>query len=242
MSLSVSKFPLKAARLIRRLAPARWYATTPSPVLAEALGGWATAASDIHDHLGTLFYETVSVRPRLIVELGTRGGVSTRALLAAAEAVDAQVLSVDIEDCSSIELPPRLRGRWSFVRGDDVAFAGDGFEAFCAARGLAPTAGAILIDTSHAYEHTRAEIAAWIPQLARPGVMLFHDTNMGRGWLRQLNGKAEPGGNGSRGVIQAIEEFLGRRYDESTFFADAVGEFAVSHAPWSSGMLALRRL
>ena len=71
--------------------------------------------------------------------------------------------------------------------------------------------------------------------------MLFHDTHMGRGWFRQLNGKAEPGGNASRGVIQAIEEFLGRRYDESTCFTDVVGEFAVSHAPWSSGMLVLRR-
>jgi len=235
------KLAINAARAIRRLVPARWHMSVPNETLAEGLGHWATAASDIHDHLGTLFYEAVSLRPRLIVELGTRGGISTRALLAAADIVDAQVLSVDIEDCTRIDLPARLRRRWTFLRADDVAFAGDAFAEFCAARGLPPIAQVILIDTSHTYDHTRAELAAWIPRLARPGAMLFHDTHMGRGWFRQLDGRAERGGNASRGVIQAIEEFLGRRYDESTSFADAVGEYAVSHAPWSSGMLVLRR-
>jgi cephalosporin hydroxylase len=240
--VQLKNFATKVSRLARRVVPARWFGSAPNPVFAEALGRWTTASSDIRDHLGTLFFEAVAARPRLIVELGTRGGVSTRALLAAAEVTGAHVLSVDIEDCSTIELPARFKPRWTFVQADDLMFSKQPFEAFCAARGLPPHAGVILIDTSHAYEHTRAELECWIPRLSSPGVMLLHDTNMGAGWFRRLDGKAEPGGNSSRGVIQAIEEFLGRRYDESTHFSDATGDFAVSHVPWSSGLLVLRKL
>jgi cephalosporin hydroxylase len=236
------KYNVKLGRVLRRLAPARWHQSLPSPVLREALGQWATSASDMHDHLGTIFREAVAARPRLIVELGTRGGISTRALLAAAELTDAHVLSVDIADCSRIGLPERLRGRWSFVQSEDVAFANKPFAQFCAARGLPASAAVIFIDTSHEYAHTCAEIAAWMPRLTTPGVMLFHDTNMGMGWYRKLNGKVEPGGNRTRGVIHAIEEFLGRRYDERTFFADLVGGYLIHHVPWSSGLLVLWKL
>ncbi len=46
----------------------------------EALFGDRTPpVSDISDHLGDLYFEAVAARPRLIVELGTRGGESTRA-------------------------------------------------------------------------------------------------------------------------------------------------------------------
>ncbi len=238
---SISRIPSKIGRLLRRLVPARWHASTPDPVLAEALGPWASAASDIRDHLGTIFLETVLSRPRLIVELGTRGGVSTRALLAAAEVADAHVLSVDLADCSGVELPQRFRPRWSFVRADDVAFAGKGFADFCTGRGLPARAEAILIDTSHEYDHTRAEIAAWAPRLAAGGALLFHDTNMAA-WFRRLDGRAEPGRDNARGVIRALEEFLGKRFDERTFFVDRAQGYAVWHVPWSSGFTVLRKL
>lgn len=241
-SVRAKHLSVKIGRVLRRWVPMRWHASTPNPALAGALDRWVAASSDIHDHLGTLFYEAVAARPRLMVELGTRGGVSTRALLAAAEVTGAHLLSVDIEDCAAVELPPPLKARWTFIRADDLAFAGKPFAEFCAARNLPPLAEVIFIDTSHEYRHTKAELETWLPRLAPAGVMMFHDTNMGRGWFRTLNGKAEPGGNSTRGVIQAIEEFLGRPYDERTFFTDAVGGYAVRHVPWSSGFLVLRRL
>ena len=40
----------------------------------------------------------------------------------------------------------------------------------------------------------------------------------------------------------AVEEMLGRRYDETTYFADVSDKFVVSHVPWSSGLLVLRKL
>jgi Methyltransferase domain len=162
--------------------------------------------------------------------------------VAAAEATKAHVLFVDIEGCGTIDFPPHLQKRWTFIQADDVNFSMQPFEAFCSARGWPAQAEVILIDTSHEYEHTRAELECWIPRLATLGVMLFHDTNMGNGWYRGLNGKAEPGGNRTRGVIQALEEFFGRRYDETTYFSDATGPFALSHVPWSSGLTVVRKL
>lgn len=232
---------------VRQLRPHRWRASCPNPVLAEALGRWADSPADIHDHLGVLFAEAVAARPRLIVELGTRGGVSTRALLAAAESADAHLLSVDVEDCSSADIPPRFAARWSFERADDIAFSGEPFAAFCASRGHPAAAEVIFVDTSHRYEHTRAELAHWLPRLAPGGVMMFHDTHMGAGWYRRLDGVVSRGWNNERGVIRAIEEQLGRRYDERTYFSDLVvseawGEIVVQHSPWSSGFTVLRRI
>lgn len=237
----LKKLAYKANRVLRRWLPMRWKASAPNPALVRALGRIG-ANSDIHDHLGTLFYETVIAGPRLIVELGTRGGLSTRALLAAADVTNAHLLSVDVEDCSGIDVPLPLKARWTFIRDDDVAFSEKPFEQFCAKRGLPPLADVIFVDTSHEYQHTKAELAAWLPRLSPDGVMLFHDTNMGHGWYRSLNGRAAPGGNRTRGVIQAIEELLGRKYDETTFFADVAGDFALRHVPWSSGFLVLRRV
>jgi hypothetical protein len=235
------KTVVKLNRFLRRWFSPGWHPSAPNPVFAEALGRWAAAPSDMRDHLWTIFREVLLVRPRLIVELGTRGGVSTRALLAAAEISDAQLLSVDVVDCAGIDLVDRFRRRWSFVQSDDVLFAGEPFDAFCRARGLAPLAQAILVDTSHSYEHTRHEIDAWMPRLDDPGVMLFHDTNSQGGWYRCLDGRVEPGLDSPRPVMRALEEFLGRRYDERSFFTDVVDGYIVQHMPWSSGLLSLHR-
>ena len=238
----MSKIGRKISRYVRRLPQQRWYQSTPHPGLAAALGKAASSSSDVRDHLGLMFHEAVAARPRLLVELGTRGGNSLRALLAAAEVSDAQVLSVDIADCSQVDLPDDLRKRWTFVQSDDIVFAGRPFEMFCAEHQLPPQAEVILVDTSHVLEHTRAELAHWLPRLAHHGVMMFHDTHMGNGWFRRLDGKVDPGWSNGRAVIQAIEETLGRRYDETTLFADCTSEFAIYHVPWSNGFMILRKL
>jgi len=219
-----------------------WYPSNPNPVLAEALGHSLSVPSDIRDHVGTIFYEALSSRPQLLVELGTRGGVSTRALLAAAEFANAHVLSIDIDDCSNIELPDRFRRRWTFIRSDDVLFAGEPFATFCTTRKLPPVAEVILVDTSHVFEHTRDEIKSWLPRLGPRGVMIFHDTNMGSGRYRRLDRDIGFGWDNKRGVIRAVEEALNRHYDELTFFADVAAGFVISHQPWSNGLLVMRKL
>jgi len=223
------------------LRPQRWSASAPHPVLAEALGDWAHRWSDIHDHLGTLFVETAASGGGLVVELGVRSGLSTRALLAAADVAGGRLISVDLCERPTLEGPERLLGRWSFVQSDDVAFAGAPFAAWCAERGLDPIARAIFLDTSHRYEHTRAELAAWLPRLAPGGALMLHDTNMGD-WFRTLDGRVTKGWDNDRGVMRAIEEILGRAYDETTYFTDCAAGFAVSHRPWGSGFTVLRRI
>ena len=36
----------------------------------------------------------------------------------------------------------------------------------------------LFIDTSHLYEHTVRELAAWFPLLANKALVIFHDTNL----------------------------------------------------------------
>ena len=238
----LTRWTWKTQAWFRGLPHRRWRPATPHPLLAEALGRWVRDRSDIRDHLGTIFAETIATQPRLIVELGTRGGLSTRAFLAAAEITGAQVLSVDIEDCSALEISDHFLTRWRFAKGDDVAYAGEPFERFCADLGLpAPAADIIFVDTSHLYEHTCQEIAAWLPRLAPGGAMMFHDTNMAD-WFVGLDGGVWRGWDNQRGVIRAIEERLGRSYDEQRFFVDIADGFLVRHWPWCNGLTVLRRL
>ena len=174
--------------------------------------------TDIRDHLNELFFMAAPARPKLMVELGTRGGESTRALLAAAALSNATLVSVDIDDCAGLDLP--YREHWRFIKADDIKFGMDGFKQWCAEEGVEPSIEVLFIDTSHAYEHTKNEIRVWSPYLGEDGVMMFHDSNMGNGVYARTDGSFGHNPNPGRGVIQPIEEFLGRRYDENAYFAD----------------------
>lgn len=217
----------------------RGFSVAFPPTFERRLGG-PLRPTAITDHLPLLYFEAVSHRPRLIVELGTRGGDSTRALLAAAELADAQVLSIDINDCSGADIPAPLRERWTFIRADDVAFAREQFEKWCADRGLEPAAEVIFCDTSHLYEHTKDEIASWLPFLHPRGVMMFHDSSL-RPFVRRLDGSVRRAWENERGVIRAIEEALETHYDENTLFADTREGFSIYHVPYSSGFTMLVR-
>jgi predicted O-methyltransferase YrrM len=212
-----------------------FYCEPLKAVLGDGIG-----PSDISDHLSALFYHALEGCPRLIVELGTRGGESTRILLAVAEIANARVLSVDINDCSGLKMP--YPHRWHFVRQDDVAFGREGFVAWCQQRDIEARADVIFIDTSHRYEHTKDEITVWIDYLSSTGVMIFHDTNTGPGLYGRCDGSIDLGWDNQRGVIRAIEEYVSRRYEEKSFFVDAAKGFLVRHYPNSNGLTVLKRL
>ena len=208
------------------------------PLLMQALDGFRPE-SDISDHLSTMFFFALDARPRFIVELGTRGGESTRALLAAARACDVKMLSIDIEDVSAIEIP--FRDRWTFIQADDVEFGKGPFQAWCGANGLEPEIDLLFIDTSHLYEHTKQELAVWTPLLSARGTMMLHDTNMGDGMYARLDGSIGIGWDNQRGVIRAVEELIGRTYDESAFFDDCAGGYLIKHFPNCSGLTVLKK-
>lgn len=211
------------------------------PTLVRALGKATKAPAAIRDHLSDLYFFARMANPRLIVELGTRGGDSTRAFLAAAADTNGTVLSVDIDPCAELHIDDDLSARWNFVQSDDVAFGRTGFVSWCESKGLPPKAQLIFIDSSHLYEHTVDEIKVWTEFLDDDGWLLFHDTNMGSVYFRYDN-SVGLGWDNARGVIRAIEEFLGRRYDENAFFTDVAKGFAVWHRPNSSGLLVMRKL
>jgi cephalosporin hydroxylase len=239
LKLAIS--PARIAREIRfRLSGGlRFQQRLQHPELVAAFKG-KYSVNDISEHLNTLFFSTMAVRPRLIVELGTRGGESTRVFLAAAALNGAKVLSVDIEDCSQLDLPHREC--WSFIKTDDIEFGRNGFVKWCAAAGLKPEIDLLFIDTSHFYEHTKQEIQTWFPFLSASGAAAFHDTNMGTGIYGRLDRSVgRYGWDNQRGVIRAIEEFVGKNYDEKCFFTDVAGGFLILHHPHSSGFTVMKK-
>lgn len=229
--------PVRAYNALHRvLAPSHGLdASSPE---AKEIREWAAARGgvDIIDHLATVFLETVAVRPRLIVELGVRQGVSRFAFEKAASAVGSSLVSVDIEDCSSTCRPGP---GWYFVRGDDVQFART-FREWCAQRGLEPVIDVLFIDTSHVYEHTVEEIRSWFPYLAPHCKVIFHDTNLRR-FYRRRDGTIGIGWDNKRGVIQAIETYLGTRFDERKDFATTLDGWAIRHWAHCNGLTILGR-
>lgn len=132
----------------------------PAPI-TEAHRRYLIAAhtpSDIQHHLGFLY----SIATGVVVELGTRGGNSTRALLAGVERHGGHVTSIDIADCG--DLFEDLR--WTFVQGSslDPAIA-DRFDAI----------DVLFVDTDHTFEQCAAELDLWGSKVREGGWIVGHD-------------------------------------------------------------------
>lgn len=196
----------------------------------------ASVPNDINEHLELIFAETLAVQPTLIVEMGVRGGTTTLVFEKVAELCQASVVSVDLDDCSSVS----SSSKWYFFRGDDVRFAGD-FKKFCAERNIPNAVDVLYIDTSHYYEHTVQEIAAWFPLLAPNAKVLFHDTNMQLMGPRK-DGCFEVAWDNRRGVIRAIEEYLSIQIDESREWTDYAQGWLIRHYPNCNGLTILQRV
>ena len=156
----------------------------PTPTWAQYMQAYHTD-SDIRHHLGLLY----SLARGNVVELGTRGGVSTAALLAGLERAGGHLWSVDIDErCASVAAGHPL---WTFVLGSstDVSLI-----AQCP-----DPIDVLFIDTEHNFEQCSAELAIWA-ELVRPGGhILLHDPET------------------FPGVRRAIEEFCKERGWPVTF-------------------------
>lgn len=131
----------------------------------------AHTPSDIVEHLPKLHAAVERyTRPR-VLELGVRSGNSTSAFLAAAGLVHGHVWSVDVTEPAVPEWW-RDTGRWTLTVGNDLD-----------PQVLAAQPGAVdvlFIDTSHTYEDTMAELAAYVPRVRPGGTVLCHDTELER--------------------------------------------------------------
>ena len=132
--------------------------------------------SDIQEYLPFLHEQAASRPGCRVLELGARRGNSTLAFLAGCAESDGHVWSCDIADVRRLGDgigPFGMSPRWTFVHGDDM-------NPDVQAR-LPAEVDVFFLDTSHEYEHTLAELRAYMPRVAAGGVALFHDTNI-IGW------------------------------------------------------------
>ena len=191
--------------------------------------------TDISDHLPDLFAAALAARPKLIVELGVRGGESAFVFERISKLYGSHWVSVDIEDCSRISSYPN----WYFVQSDDIQFSKQ-FPGFCRESGFEPSIDLLFIDTSHLYEHTVLEISHWFPFLAPECHVLFHDTNQAL-IVQKKDGKLVYGAD-NRGVIAPIEEYFGCKFDERSDFTTVRQGWIITHRAMSHGFTALHRL
>lgn len=192
--------------------------------------------TDISDHLYALFAAIMSVKPKLIVELGVNTGESTFVLSRAARLCGSTLLSVDINDCSKASDYPS----WNFIQSDDVVFA-QKFRNWAETKQAPKEIDFLFIDTSHEYGHTVQEIKAWFPFLSPNATVVFHDTHLESSYRRQ-DGSYGVGWYNERGVIRAIEEYLGGSLNEKKNFVDCVGEWLVTHYSWCNGLTIMQRV
>ena len=128
---------------------------------------------------------------------------------------------------------------WHFVRKEDVMFASE-FAEWCKANRTNFPIDVLFIDTSHLFEHTLKEFQSWFPFLAANAKVILHDTNMNV-LYRRRNGTMGVAWNNDRGVIRALEVFLGRKFDETTDFIDYHKGWLIKHYHHSLGLTILQR-
>lgn len=225
---------VRSHNALRQSSPAREFPATPKEF--QDVYAFSQQRSDISDHLPTIFSESLRCKPEMIVELGVRRGSSTFAFEHVARLCDSILLSVDIDDCTELSTYPK----WYFVQADDMIFA-DQFRQWCASHSAPDSIDVLFIDTSHTYEHTKGEIATWFKYLSDHGLVIFHDTNMNEVY-RRLDGTIGHGWNNSRGVIQAVQEYLDCAFDEKVNFTGTVGDWLIRHYANCSGLTILEKL
>lgn len=119
--------------------------------------------SDIYLHLPRMVAMVEALDAKHVIELGSRGGVSTLAWLHALAGTGGRLTTVDLDPAPSIG----DHSHWTHIQGDDldpqVAASLD-------------VADIVFIDTSHLYEHTVQELHIY-RHLVRPGgLLVLHDT------------------------------------------------------------------
>ncbi len=138
---------------------------TASPT-EPLLDSVSVALSDIYAHVSTLYMLTVEKDLKTVLELGTRGGASTVAFLAAAKKIGGHVYSIDIDPCNEAKARISRLGLdeyWTFTQADDLKTQWQ------------KPIDHLFIDTLHTYEHTTAELDKYGPSVRPDGIVTLHD-------------------------------------------------------------------
>jgi predicted O-methyltransferase YrrM len=126
-------------------------------------------SADISNHLMTLSLLVREFDLKQVVELGTRDGNSTLALLEAARSIAGHVTSVDIEPCEDARRRVQAAGfleSWTFIQANDMELEPPQ---------VPPTIDLLFVDTSHLYAPTLAELNKYSAYLRPGGWIALHD-------------------------------------------------------------------
>ena len=168
-------------------------AANPLPVTLATMQD--RRAEDISNHLMTLALVITEFGLRQIVELGTRDGNSTLALLEAARSIGGHVTSVDVQPCSlakSRVAAAGLNDLWTFLQADDMQLSPPQIPA---------SIDFLFLDTTHLYEPTKAELDKYFSYLRDGSWIALHDYVS------------------FAGVSHAIDDFVNSRISKPRFYA-----------------------
>jgi predicted O-methyltransferase YrrM len=129
---------------------------------------------DSDRHLMTLFSICLSLKPKNILEIGVRNGVTTAALLEAANMTDSMLYSVDIQD-TLYSPPEHLKSNWVFNKSCSLDFLNNWYETY----GSNNKFDLVYLDGWHSYDHVKQELD-YLDKLVSPNsIILVHDLMYG---------------------------------------------------------------
>jgi predicted O-methyltransferase YrrM len=234
-------------RLIRKLR-SKVHSLHVKYIIDRKIGGAAEidvslfstkSKSDINEHLNFLYLLLYAIRPTDILELGTRGGESTKVLERYCSEVNIVGHSFDLSP------QPEWLARsnhWKHYEGDDITL---GKNLAMSGKWLDGSPfnklDFIFLDTSHEFLHTAEELKVFIPLLKRGGAFCLHDTNLTASPTRRLDGDLNFGWNNLRGVSRALEEFFEFEFNEKHLQVQVINDerFLFYHQPWNNGFSVL---
>ncbi len=180
---------------------------TPAASLEAMYYERCATPSDIYQHLPRMVALVQALNAQHVIELGSRSGVSTVAWLYALEQTGGRLTSVDLDQAPEIG----TYGHWRHIRGNDLD---PGLLV-----GLAP-ADIVFIDTSHALQQTRDELAAYLPLVRKGGVICGHDSELARP-------EDSPESDGPFPVKRAVAEFVKAHGFQAINYPDNNGFFLI---------------
>ena len=199
--------------------------------------------TDISSHLPALFCHAILQNPKIIIELGVRGGESTKPLHKAAQRSNAQLIGVDI-DPMWVKKSYNSMSNAICIEMNDLDFK----SYYTNSPFKNEKFDLIFIDTSHEYTHTLQEIILFTQFLSEEGTLVFHDSNVtpleNAGYIR-LNGSQDFAPGNPRGVPQAIKEYFSIEFDEysyvNTTFTSQEVTWHMTHYPFCNGLTIIKK-
>jgi len=156
----------------------RWSLRKISSRPARVYSRYQSEWSDIKDHLPRLR----AAAKGKVLEIGTRAGISTSALLVGVEENGGHVWSVDINDCSRVFAG---HPQWTFLHSDSRQLKSSAF-----GNDAAPKFDLLFVDGDHSFEGCMNDLIGYGPSSR---VIMVHDTDCPDTFP---------------GVRQAVEKFL----------------------------------